>query len=78
MEKLFRNLDSESYIKGEDPPAQALPTSGNAASSRPSNVPSPSPVQSSKSDGSDRKQSEDVRHKEVREVRGRKRIGRGG
>ena len=71
VEKLFRSLESESYIKGEDPPPQSPPTSAGGNSnpaSKPSTVLSPSPVLSSKSDNSDRRQSEDVRHKEVRET----------
>lgn len=65
MEKLFRCLDSESYMKGEDPPPQSSPTPVGPAA-KPTTVSSPLPVSFSKSDSStDRKLSEDTRHKEV-------------
>ena len=71
VEKLFRCLESESYLKGEDPPPQSPPTPTKPAASsaplaRSSTLPSPSPGMS-KSEGIDRRQSED-RHKEVSEV----------
>ena len=51
VEKLFRCLESESYLKREETPPPSPPKSKSAAQSTGKNV--------------DRRQSEDVRRKEV-------------
>ena len=70
VEKLFRCLEGDSYMKGEDtPPPHTPPTSVNsvsASSAKPigTSVASPLTTQA-KSDSSDKRQTEDFRHREV-------------
>ena len=77
VEHLFRCLESESYMKGEDPPPPTSnpkqptptpvhppPTSVRSADKRNSNVVSSPAV--SKAETNDRRMSEDFRHKEVK------------
>lgn len=63
MEKLFRCLDSESYLKGEDPP-KSPPSNSTHVPGRVVERMNDHVHSSTKSD-SDRRQSEDARHREV-------------
>ncbi len=78
MEKLFRCLDTESYIKGEDPPPAPPPQPSLPSASQSLPVTTPSSLKPGRgevvpsavvtkvdSGGSDRRQSEDTRRKEV-------------
>lgn len=73
VEKLFRCLETESYMKGEDPPKAPPINLASSSVPMPTRIVEKQPMSdriqsssSSKADGEERRQSEDFRRKEVR------------